>query len=157
MKRMLILTSLLMTAAPLARGQTIDHRATALRDAAQAVKQLDNELNSAARRNDAAALERIFADEYTCTNAVGAVTTKTQIIANIKSGDLKYESIHNDDVMLRVYGETAVVTGRATVKLTNRGQAVNGQFRFTRVYAKMPGGWQAVAAQSTRIEPPPTQ
>ncbi|MDQ3010967.1 MAG: nuclear transport factor 2 family protein [Acidobacteriota bacterium] len=49
-----------------------------------------------------------------------------------------------DEVKVRVYGDTAVITGRVTTE-------EKVQSRFTRVWVKQQGRWQLVSAQSTRI------
>ena len=71
-----------------------------------------------------------------------------RMISALKSGALKFESIEEDDVVIRVYENLAVLTGRATSKHEGRDSA---QVRFTRVYVKRRGQWQAVAYQVTRI------
>lgn len=125
---------------------------TALSSSAEpAVRQLVSELAEATARNDTAALERNYADDYTFTNPSGVVLTKAQRIAATKSGDLKFESFSNDEVNVRVYGDVAVVTGRSTLKGQLKGQDISGQYRFTSVYVNQGGRWQAVASQSTRI------
>ncbi|MBA3711301.1 MAG: nuclear transport factor 2 family protein [Pyrinomonadaceae bacterium] len=119
--------------------------------AEQAVRQLDTERVQALLRSNTTTLERIFADDYANTNNSGEVLTKGQVMAEVKSGDVKYETITIDDVQVRVYGDTAVLTGRATVKGARKGQDISGQNRVTRVYVKQAGGWRLVAQQSTRI------
>ena len=48
---------------------------------------------------------------------------------------------------MRTYGDVAVVTGSATMKVSARGSF---GIRYTDVYAKQDGSWQMVAWQSTR-------
>ena len=50
---------------------------------------------------------------------------------------------------VRVYGETAVVTGTATLSL--RGQAAPFTLRYTLVYVLRDRQWRMVAWQSTRL------
>jgi ketosteroid isomerase-like protein len=64
---------------------------------------------------------------------------------------LKYESVSVDEVNIRSYGDTAVVTDRATLKLQDKGQDLSGQYRVTLTFVKIKGAWQLVAAQNTRI------
>ena len=51
--------------------------------------------------------------------------------------------------MVRLYGDTAVITGAATIGL--RGQAAPFTLRYTLVYVKREGQWRMVAWQSTRL------
>ena len=160
MNRILLIAVIVIAASSLALGQTPDKTAdkspagekvAASSSVEQAVQQRLNELNTALGSNDTAALDRIYADDYTLVNMSGAVTTKAQRLAAIKSGELKYESVSVDEVNIRSYGDTAVVTDRATVKLQDKGQDLSGQYRVTLTFVKMKGAWQLVAAQNTRI------
>ena len=150
MKRILVIAVLLI-AASVVTGHTSSKRARKIGNTEQAIRQLMKEQANAQQKNDTAALERIWADDFTFTNSSGEVQTKAQRLAEIKSGELKFESISIDDVQVRVYGDTAVVTGRGTVKGQRRGQDLTGQSRSTSVYVKKQGRWQVVATQITRI------
>jgi ketosteroid isomerase-like protein len=117
----------------------------------QAVRQLLNVLYAALGRNDATALDRIYADDYTLVNESGVLTTKAPRLAMIKSGELKYESLSFDDLNVRLYGNTAVATYRSLIKAQFKGQDASGQSRVTVTLVKMKGRWQVVAAHVTRI------
>ena len=115
------------------------------------LKNLENERAKAVVKGDIAALDPVTADDYTVINIAGQLLTKPQIFDAIKSGDIKYEELENNDLQVRVYGNTAVLTGRTTQKGQFKGKDISGQTRFTRVYVKQHGKWQAVAFQATRI------
>ncbi len=70
-----------------------------------------------------------------------------------ESGSFKYESRTISDLNVRVYGDTAILTGRSTQKGSEGGKDYSGDYRFTRVYAKQDGRWLTVALQATRIQP----
>jgi ketosteroid isomerase-like protein len=120
----------------------------------QAIMQFENERLAATLNNDPAYFERVLADDYMGTGLSGEVTDKAQTIANTKAGDPKFESLSYEDQKVRVYGDTAVATGRAILKGKVQGQDINGPVRFTRVYAKRDGNWQLVAFQVTRVAKP---
>lgn len=117
----------------------------------QAVRKTLDELYAALGRNDVAALDRIYADDYTLVNEEGALTTKAPRLAAIKSGELKYESISFDDYAVRVHGDTAVATYRVALRAKSKGQDISGPVRVTATLVKEKGRWQLVAAQATRI------
>ncbi len=150
MKRILVV-AMLVAASSFVFSQPTRSGASQKGNDEQAVRQLLNEISAALGHNDAAALDRIYADSYTLVNESGELTTKAPRLAAIKSGELKYESVGFDDVNVRFYGNTAVVTYRVTSKGQFKGQAIGGQFRATSTYVKMKGRWQLVAAQVTRI------
>ena len=71
-----------------------------------------------------------------------------------KSGQTKLTSDELSDMKVRVYGNTAVITGKADVKGTLGGKDTNGQIMFTRVYVKKGGSWRSVAFQQTLVSNP---
>ncbi len=150
MKRLLIV-AMLVAASSLVFNQTTRSSANQKGNDEQAVRQLLNDISAALSRNDADALDRIYADDYTLVNEYGVLGTKAPRIAAIKSGELKYESVGFDEVNVRMYGNTAVANYRVTSKGQSKGQAIGGQFRATSTYVNTKGRWQLVAAQVTRI------
>lgn len=122
-----------------------------MNESEEELRGLERELVGAVLRRDSAALRRILADELTFVTPFGDVFDK-QAVANIDANeDLVNDSIELDDVRVRVYGEAAVVTGRATLKARVKGLDLSGQYRYIRVYATRDGRWQVVAYQATRI------
>jgi hypothetical protein len=97
-------------------------------------------------KNDDAALSAILADDFTDVNLNGKVTNKAQSIADLKTD--KTTACDVDMLHFQIYGDTAIVVGRATVKSAT----YNGQYMYTDVYVRRNGQWQAVAAQGTEIK-----
>ena len=102
-------------------------------------------------RHDVGTATRLLADEYIFVQADGQVTNKAQNLAVIGSAEFVCESLITSDVEVRLYGETALVIGRASMKATFRGQNVGGEFRYTDVWVKRQGAWQNVASQATLL------
>ena len=103
-------------------------------------------------RGDAAALERMTSDDYTFVTLRGEMVTKAEIVRNFRSGAAKYQSREISDLNIRVYGNSAVVTGRAIQKGMENGKDYSGDYWFTRVYVNLDGQWKTVALQTTRIQ-----
>jgi len=72
-------------------------------------------------------------------------------LKDVKDGTLKYERLDKSEMKVRVYGETAVVTGRAQSKIKVKGQEVGGIDRFTEVFARQGGKWRCVSTQGSPI------
>lgn len=123
-------------------------------EAIQKITQLYKEWDAADMKGDLAALDRLIADDYVGTSPEGAVESKAQILAELKSGELKVLSAVTDDVKITVYGNTAVGTGRWTANGKNiaKGKTWGGVHRFTDTWVFRDGRWQAVADQLTKIE-----
>jgi len=144
MKR-LILTAVLAALSSVAFAQT---PAAAVE---KEIRDIEEQLRTAAVKGDGAAFDRLLADDYTSTNMSGLTRSKSEIIADAKSGAQKTESVSLENVKVRTYGDTAVLTADRTTKSTLRGQDNSGRQRQIRVYVKRNGRWQAVAMQSTAI------
>ncbi len=125
--------------------------ATVSNIAAQEVRQVEHELTEALGRGDLRAVERIYADDYTLTGADGEFQDKPQRLAALKLSDPKAASRNRDDIKVRVYGDTAVVTGRTLLKELVKGVERTEGRRFTHVFVKRQGQWQMVASQVTPV------
>jgi ketosteroid isomerase-like protein len=118
------------------------------------IKKIEKDRAAAVTKADVAALEPMTSDDYTLIDRNGRVRDKAQTMSAIKTGDIKITSNEVSDLKVRVYGDTAVVTGRADTKGTVGGKDVSGPMLFTRVYVKKNGRWQSVAFQQTAISAP---
>jgi len=66
---------------------------------------------------------------------------------------IKVESYSLDEMTVRVFADTGVVTGSWTGKMTIDGKDASGAFRYTDTFVKRLGRWRAVASQDTRMPP----
>ena len=117
----------------------------------QQVLQIVRELDAAVVKKDAAAFRRYLTDDATNISSNGLIRTKTDLITNITQRDsfTKYES---DNLKVRIYGDSAVVTGRATYSGTFDGvQYTNRQIVFTATHVRRNGQWLSAAAQNTAV------
>src|SRR6185503_18387533 len=145
MRKTLVIPALVLIAASIALGQKQSARRPPKRKVEQVIKQVDHERIQAQIGADAAALDRIYANDFIGIGPSGRVRTKVQVMADFTSGDLKFQSITTEDVQVRVYGNTAVETGRSTMIGRDKGKAVPRDNRFTRVWIKQQGRWQLVS------------
>ena len=110
---------------------------------------LERQAKEAAIHRDASFSERTLADDYVAITPLGQVVGKADTIAARKTAQLRYESINISDMVVRLYGNTAVVTARADVKGTELGEEFNGPYRFTRIWVRRNGHWVTVSYQAT--------
>jgi ketosteroid isomerase-like protein len=118
------------------------------------LKKLETERAAAVVKGDLATLEEQTSDDYVLITMNGRMADKSQMLNGFKSGQSKVTSNDLSDMKVRVYGDTAVVTGKADVKGTLGGQDATGQVLFTRVYVKKNQRWQSVSFQQTRVSNP---
>jgi ketosteroid isomerase-like protein len=112
---------------------------------------LEKESAQAFVRNDADAIDRQMAEDWTIVTPEGNVLDRSTFLGLIKSGDLSHEALEFADTNVRVYGDTAVVTARATSKGRFKGQAFSESERLTDIFVKQGGQWKCVLTQLTRI------
>jgi len=117
--------------------------------------QLERDIGRANVERDAEFFERVEADEFVFTDSGGGLTTKREDVDGVRkpaNPDVKLLAYDVDDMQVRVYGETAVVTGRVTTKQNVKGEERTGKSRFTDVFVRRDGRWQLVAGHSSRIK-----
>jgi len=113
--------------------------------------ELENRRIEAMTKQDAQVLDEILADDLSYTHSTARVETKAEFISSVTSGRTKYRSMERDDVKVRQYGDTAVVTGHAKVHVDANGREIKFNIRFIDVYAKRDDVWRMVAWQSTKL------
>lgn len=116
------------------------------------IRQLESELNRSVVTADVAVFDRLLGEDFTHTSHTGRFRSKQDWLKDVRPGKSLYSAYGVDDQSIRVYGETAVVTGRITPQGTNsQGEPIGGRYRYVRVWVLHDGRWSAVAFQGTQI------
>ena len=141
---LIVLTTLLVCSAVF--GQTKPVRAGRSKSASlpgpeAQLKKLERDWFTAVVKKDVAALGRIFADDFKAINTDGSFLTKAEMLKMLESGKIQLDDIRSDDFQVRVYGTTAVVTGRSTYI---RNDKPLGTSSHSEVWVKRAGVWKAV-------------
>src|SRR5947199_6491066 len=105
------------------------------------VRQLNDDWVKAMVRADAATLDRIMADDFYFTYPLEG-DDKAQFIADITSGDLKIKHIAREQLNVRVFGSTAVLTARDSATWLYHGRELAGQYKILSVFGERNGQWQ---------------
>ncbi len=118
----------------------------------QKLMQMERDYAVAIVKKDTATLDKIFADDYVNVGPDGMSMTKAEGMAGVKSGSLAAQSIELGPMKVRVFGNSAVVTGSDTEKSSYEGKDTSGKYAWTDVWVMRNGQWQAVASQATKID-----
>jgi len=102
-------------------------------------------------KNDAEAIGRFLADDWIIIDPDGGMIDRSRFLAVIKSGTLSHEIMESDDVAVRIYGDTAIVTGVTTSKGKFMGHDFTTRERATDILVKQKGQWHCAFSQLTRI------
>ena len=117
----------------------------------QTITQMEQDWGMAVVNKDVATYDHIVATEYMWSGPEGETANKAQNIDELKSGVYTCTSFHLDEVKVKAYSDTAVAFGLETEKSTYKGKDSSGQYRFTDVFVKRNGVWQAVASHSSKV------
>ena len=114
---------------------------------------IENQWATAIERQDAAAFERLAAEDFRFIDENGRVLNRAQYIADRSHNPDNVESAVQDEIEVRQYGDAAIATGRSTLHGTRNGAPFVYRFRWTDVYVRRARGWQPVSAQLTALPP----
>lgn len=101
--------------------------------------------------NDAASIGRYMADDWTIIGSDGSVGDKPSFLALVKSGALSHDVMESDDVNIRIYGDTAVVTARGVSGGKYQGQPFHEVERVTCVFVRQERQWRCVLTHLSRL------
>jgi ketosteroid isomerase-like protein len=120
-------------------------------DDAKAVAALDTEYQAAVARNDAAAMERILADDFVLVTGRGKTFTKADLLADARAGKSVYERQEEEagSQKVRMWGDTAVVTALLWIKATREGKPADYKLWFSDTYVRTRSGWRYVFGQAS--------
>ncbi len=119
--------------------------------AEQEVRKAESARFGAMVKNDLAALDKLLAPELIYTHGDGRVVDKAAFIADLKTGDFKYVSIDAGESKVRVFGDTAIVSGVAGMSVTNKGAPAKIRIVYSTTHLRRNGSWQMVAWHATRL------
>lgn len=150
MLRHYILPSLFITLA------LSSHAQPKLSSAAQALVKIEKDWSDADVKKDVAALNRILAEDWVGIDFQGTVMNKAAVLRDVgaKSDITATESTTLGEMKIRVYGNTAVVSGTEVERSQYRGEDSSGEYIWTDVFVRRNGRWQAVSSQSTKMAAP---
>jgi len=116
------------------------------------IRESEAKWDTAAVNNDVKAFDELLADQYITTDPQGRVETKSQMLADIKSGNLKYLTSKADELKVFLYGDAAVVSGRWKSKYIEKGKTHDTVERYTSTYARQNGQWRCTSSHGSTIQ-----
>lgn len=110
-----------------------------------------NDWDRAMVANDAEAIGRYMADDWTIIGPDGSVGDKRTFLQLVESGALSHDVMESDDLTVRVYGDTAVVTARGVSGGQYQGQRFREVERSSCVFVRQEGHWKCVLTHLSRL------
>ena len=152
--RFFVTSALILAVFPFASSQTISQKVAQESKDVEEIRRLENDWLNSYLRGDKATFDRIVAEDFTGTDESAVLRNKAQereLVQAPPSSDIKV-SLTNEDIQVRSFGDTAIVTGRIVQKAERAGQDSFGfQSRFTDTFLRRQGRWQVVARHYSRF------
>lgn len=117
----------------------------------QSLIQLERSWNEAFYRKDVSFLERVLADEFVGTYEDGSQGDKAKEIALTKEFNQQVDSARQDDFVIKLYGDTAVVWFTLHLSGPKQGRPVQVDLRYVDVFVWRANRWQCVSSHSTKV------
>lgn len=116
------------------------------------IEGLEEQWRKATVDGDAIAMDKLLSDDFVGINWTGQINNKAMQLDRIRNRTVAVEGLELSDIKIKVVGSIAIVTSRATLKGTSDEGPINGDFRYTRVYQRLPSGiWKITNFEATRI------
>jgi ketosteroid isomerase-like protein len=127
--------------------------------AREQVEALEEQWKEVQLNADLQGLDKLLSEDYIGISSSGEVMTKAQQMEHMQNRKLVISSVDTSDVKVKLLGPVAIVTSLAQIKGVSDGQPLDGSFRYTRVYQRLPNGtWKITNFEATRIpNHPPRQ
>ena len=103
---------------------------------------------------DMAGLNELLHPDYVHVHATALVESKAKFIEALQTGARKYDPIKIEDSNVRVFGSSAVVSGKFVLRATTRDRVIEGVNRFMLLVVNTPNGLQIATFQATAIPQP---
>ncbi len=118
------------------------------------IASLDTEYQSAVKKNDAATMDHLLADNFVLVTGSGKQYTKRDLVDEAASGRIVYSHQEDTDRTVRIWGDSAVVTAKLWERGTDSGKPFDYTVWFSDTYVRSPSGWRYVFGQSSLPLPP---
>jgi ketosteroid isomerase-like protein len=116
---------------------------------AATIARLDTEYQAAVKKNDAATMDRLLADDFVLVTGSGKTYTKTDLLQEARSGRFVYERQEDTAQKVRIWSDCAVITAKLWAKGTENGKPFDYTVWFTDTYVRTATGWRYVFGQSS--------
>ena len=96
-------------------------------------------------------LANLYANDYTLVRSDGSVLTKSEVLDDLRTQNLVFESIELTDEKVRIIDSVAILTGQSRTRSRQAGTLMESWFRLVAVYAEVPIGLELLHFQSTAL------
>jgi ketosteroid isomerase-like protein len=117
----------------------------------QSLIRLEHSWNEAFYRKDVSFLERVLAAEFIATYEDGSQGDRAREISLTKDFNQQVDSAKQEEFVVKLYGDTAVVWFTLRMTGPRQGQRIQVDLRYVDVFVWREDRWQCVSSHSTKI------
>ena len=114
------------------------------------LRSLDRGIVTATVAQDAGWFEKNLTPDYVLTTSRGSMISRADLLRDLKL--VKIEPYEPSEVVVRIYGDSAVITGRIVQKYSTNGEHIEADLRYTDVWLKTKEGWKNSAGHASAIK-----
>ena len=115
------------------------------------LRRLDHELVVATYSKDPSWFTKNMSDDYVLITSNGKVKSRADLVRELATPGLEIQPYEPTEVNVRLFGSTAVITGRIVQKYLFQGEHAEADLRYTDVWVKTSEGWKNVAGHASAI------
>lgn len=104
--------------------------------------------------NNPEAIGRYMADDWIIVGADGTATAKSAFLGLVKSGALTHDAMESENLRIRIYGDTAVLSANGVSAGTYLGQRFREVELASCVFVRQQGEWRCVLTHLSRLPDP---
>jgi len=115
------------------------------------LRSLERDLDRAIVQRDARRVSELLADDWLLVSSTGKVKTKPELLAELALPDLEFQDNETRDVLVRIWGDTAVLTGVLHQRYRLHGELRDVTLRYSDTWTRVGDGWRQVSGHTTRL------
>ena len=115
------------------------------------LRNLERDLDRAIVQRDARRVSELLADDWLLVSTSGKVKTKAELLAELALPDLEFQDNETRDVLVRIWGDTAVLTGVLHQRYRLHGELRDVTLRYSDTWTRVGDGWRQVSGHTTRL------
>ena len=122
------------------------------RQAHSQIESLEHQWQVAMLADDVTTMDKLLSDDYLGITVTGELLTKAQQLERMRTRNISLSQLTISDIKIKLIGSIAIVTSLAQVEGVSNGTSLQGSYRYTRVYQRLPSGaWKVTSFEATHI------
>jgi ketosteroid isomerase-like protein len=116
------------------------------------IEQLESQWKQAMLADDVTAMDKLLSEDYLGVTAGGDLVTKSQQLDRMRTRKVSVTKLDTTEIKFKLIGQIGIVTSLAQIEAESDGRTITGQYRYTRIYQRLPNGsWKITSFEATRV------